>query len=185
MIESCIRENAREYARKNATAVIYASTDNDDWSDDRHRMVEEQIRARGISDARVLEAMLSLPRERFVPADIRGSCYEDRALPIGHRQTISQPFIAAYMTEQLELTEDCKVLEIGTGTGYQTAILAMMCKHVFSVERIVDLQRGAARLLAGLKFTNITLSSGDGSTGLKIEAPFDRIMVTAGAPSVR
>ncbi|MGB2986678.1 MAG: protein-L-isoaspartate(D-aspartate) O-methyltransferase [Phycisphaerae bacterium] len=150
----------------------------------RRRMVEDQIRCRGVRDQRVLDAMLTVPRERFVPADVRSAAYEDRALPIGHGQTISQPYIVAHMTEKLSVGVDARVLEIGTGTGYQTAVLAMLAKHVFTVERIAALQERAAAALADLDLPNITMSIGDGSLGLQAHAPYDRILVTAAAPRV-
>jgi protein-L-isoaspartate(D-aspartate) O-methyltransferase len=150
----------------------------------RQRMIEEQIRSRGVHDARVLDAMASLPRERFVPPSERGMAYEDRALPIECGQTISQPFIVGYMTEVLAVTPDSNVLEIGTGSGYQTAVLARLARVVHSVERIDALRERAAESLAGLQLTNIFLHSGDGSLGLPAFAPFDRIIVTAGAPRI-
>lgn len=156
----------------------------DEWLDLRRRMIDEQIRRRGVQDERVLEAMMAVAREKFVPSDVRSAAYEDRALPVGHGQTISQPFIVAYMTEQLSVTPDAKVLEIGTGTGYQTALLALLAKHVFTVERIAALQQQAAANLAGLNLTNITMSVGDGSLGLEAHAPYDRILGTAGAPRI-
>lgn len=156
----------------------------DDWASSRQRMVDEQIRARGIDDKRVLGAMLKVPRQHFLPVDSRHAAYEDRALPIGQGQTISQPFIVAYMTQKLTLTPSCRVLEVGTGTGYQTAILALLCKRVFTIERIPLLQRHAAKVLGGLQISNVSMTTGDGSLGLEEEAPFDRIIVTAAAPQV-
>lgn len=156
----------------------------DKWLALRRRMVDEQIRRRGVGDPRVLDAMMAVPREKFVPSRVRAAAYEDRALPVAHDQTISQPFIVAYMTEQLSVTPDARVLEIGTGTGYQTAILATLAKHVFTVERIATLQQQAAARLADLNVPNITISCGDGSLGLPEHAPYDRVLVTAAAPSV-
>ena len=150
----------------------------------RRLMVEDQIRRRGVRDQRVLEAMLAIPRDRFVPADVQASAYEDRALPVGHSQTISQPFIVAYMTEQLAVTPENRVLEIGTGTGYQTAILAFLAKHVFTVERIPALRSRAAAKLAALQLSNVSLTIGDGSLGLPDHAPYDRVIVTAAAPRI-
>ena len=156
----------------------------DDWASSRQRMVEEQIRARGIDDERVLDAMLAVRREQFLPAGSRHAAYEDRALPVGQGQTISQPFIVAYMTQKLMLTPSCRVLEVGTGTGYQTAILALLCKRVFTIERIPLLQHRAAKVLRSLQISNVSMTTGDGSLGLEEEAPFDRIIVTAAAPQV-
>lgn len=156
----------------------------DPWSKLRRQMVEKQIRRRGIKDQRVLDAMIAIPRERFVPEGARADAYEDRALPIGHDQTISQPYIVAYMTEQLCVAPDARVLEIGTGTGYQTALLALLAKQVFTIERLPALHEQAARNLTVLDRTNITMSVGDGSLGMPVHAPYDRIIATAGAPSV-
>lgn len=156
----------------------------DEWLALRRKMVDEQIRRRSVRDPRVLDAMTAVPREQFVPAGVRTAAHEDRALPIGHDQTISQPFIVAYMTEQLSVTADARVLEIGTGTGYQTAILARLAEHVFTVDRIAALQRQAAVNLADLKLTNITMSVGDGSLGLPEYAPYDRIIASAAAPEI-
>ena len=147
-------------------------------------MVDEQLRARGVKNDRVLDAMMTIPRERFVPPGQRAKAYEDRALPIGQGQTISQPFIVAYMTAQLEPWPNHRVLEIGTGTGYQTAILAMLSGHVYTIERITALQQDAIEVLASLNLHNITFATGDGSVGLIDTAPYDRILVTAAAPKV-
>lgn len=154
------------------------------WATLRKRMVEQQIRGRGVRDTRVLDTMARLPRERFLPKSVRASAYEDRALPIGHDQTISQPYITAYMTEQLVIGSSARVLEIGTGSGYQTAILAMMGGHVYSIERIAELQAMACANLSSLELNNATLSTGDGSLGLADCAPYDRILVAASAPSI-
>ena len=150
----------------------------------RRRMIDEQIVARGLRQPDVLNAIRSVPRELFVPSDRQGEAYEDRALPIGHGQTISQPFIVAYMTEHLAVTSRCRVLEIGTGSGYQTAILARLAGTVASVERIDALRHQAARQITALGIENVTLYAGDGSIGLPDLAPFDRILVTAAAPKV-
>lgn len=147
-------------------------------------MVADQIKARGLRDRRVLDAMLAVPREKFVPADVRAAAYEDRALPVGYGQTISQPYIVAYMTEQLAVTPDCRVLEVGTGTGYQVAILARLAKHVYTVECISALQRRAAATLAEFHITNVSSTIGDGSLGLPAWAPYDRIITTAAAPQI-
>ena len=155
-----------------------------EWAVRRQEMVEAHIRSRGVRDERVLEAVMKVPRERFLPDNCRGEAYEDRAVPIGFGQTISQPFIVAFMTEQLSLTNQSRVLEIGTGTGYQTALLALLSHHVYSVERIDVLRDQARETLSDLKLANVSLFVGDGSLGLPQEAPFDRIMVTAAAPNI-
>lgn len=148
------------------------------------RMVRLQIESRGIRDARVLSAMRTVPRHLFVPSGNRDSAYEDRPVFIGHGQTISQPYMVAIMTEALELRGAERVLEIGTGSGYQTAVLAELCAAVFSVERIPELAARAEQALAGLGYGNVALYTGDGSEGWPEHAPFDRILVTAAAPSV-
>lgn len=155
-----------------------------DWSHLRERMVKDQIEFRGVSDLRVLDAMRTIPRELFVPFQARVHAYDDRALPITAGQTISQPFIVAYMTERLALQPHHRVLEIGTGSGYQCAVLATLAARVYSVERIDQLREDAERTLSGLGFTNVSLFAGDGSVGLPEFAPYDRIIVTAAAPSV-
>ncbi len=155
--------------------------------DDRERrvqMVERQIAARGVRDPRVLEALREVPRHLFVPEEQRSHAYEDRALPIPNGQTISQPYIVAIMTELLQPASDHRVLEIGTGSGYQTAILSRLSKEVISIERHPELAEAARRLFDRLGLTNVDIRIGDGSEGLPSEAPFDRILVTAGAPSV-
>ena len=155
-----------------------------DWPARRRRMVQEQIVRRGVSDPRVLAAMTDVPRERFVPPNHIGDACDDAPLPIGHGQTISQPFIVAYMTAQLDLQDHHTVLEIGTGSGYQAAVLARLCGRVVSIERIDELRATAAARLDELGVTNVTVHAGDGSTGRPDDAPFDRIIVTAGAPEV-
>ena len=155
-----------------------------DWKALRRRMIDAQIVPRGIQDARVLQALMSVPRELFVPPEVRMSAYEDRALPITAGQTISQPFIVAHMTQQLAVEPHHRVLEIGTGSGYQCAILAALAAHVYSVERLDALRNAAARRLTDLGVANVTLYAGDGTLGLGEFAPFDRIMVTAAAPRI-
>jgi len=150
----------------------------------RRRMIEQDIRRRGVRDPRVLDAMTTIPRERFVPSAVRASAYEDRALPIDFDQTISQPYIVAYMTELLAVTAQCKVLEIGTGSGYQTTVLARLARTVHTVERLDALRERTARTIAEMQLTNVVLHAGDGSLGLPALAPFDRIIVTAAAPRV-
>lgn len=156
----------------------------DEWAELRQQMVEDQIRRRGITDQRVLEAMLTVPRERFIPETVRPAAYEDRALPIGHAQTISQPYIVAYMTQHLAITPEARVLEIGTGTGYQTALLTLLAGHVYTVERIEALRERAAANLDAVNITGVTMSVGDGSLGWRAHAPYDRILATAAAPTV-
>ena len=147
-------------------------------------MVREQIAGRGIRDPRVLDAMRRVPRHRFVPPVDRASAYEDRPLPIGERQTISQPYIVGLMTEMLALEGHETVLEIGAGSGYQTAILAVLCAHVVAVERHAALAERARNALDSLAFVNVELHVGDGSRGWPERAPYDAILVAAGAPSV-
>lgn len=150
----------------------------------RIKMVDTQIRARGIRDPRVLKAMEKVPRHLFVNEALRDQAYNDNPLPIDGGQTISQPYIVALMTEALELTGNEKILEIGTGSGYQAAILAELGDHVFSIDRIASLAGNARRLLESLNYYNIAIRVGDGTLGWKDEAPFDAIMVTAGAPDI-
>jgi protein-L-isoaspartate(D-aspartate) O-methyltransferase len=153
----------------------------------RKKMVQEQILARGISDSRVIDAMLKIPRHIFVQEAFAAQAYSDTALPIGEKQTISQPYMVALMTEQLSLTGNEKVLEIGTGSGYQTAILATMANRVCSAERIRPLALRARKCLDSLKLFNVMLRINDSEgspIGWEEEAPFDAIIVTAGAPDV-
>ena len=145
----------------------------------------EFLRHEGIRDERVLAAIAQVPRDRFVPEDLQSHADEDRPLPIGHGQTISQPFVVAYMTERLRLAGDERVLEVGTGSGYQTAILAHLAEEVFSVEIVPELAARARALLhGGLGLLNVRLRTGDGSEGWPEEAPFDRVIVTAAADAV-
>ncbi len=147
-------------------------------------MVESQIARRGIRDERVLEAMRAIPRERFLPPDQIAHAYEDRALLVRLGQTISQPYIVALMTESLRLSPDHRVLEVGTGTGYQTAILATLAGQVFTIERIEELAVSVPKRLEDLGLENVSFRTADGSVGWPEEAPFDRITVTAAAPRV-
>jgi protein-L-isoaspartate(D-aspartate) O-methyltransferase len=156
----------------------------DEQSVARRRMVEEQLRARGIHDPHVLRIMAALPRHRFVDEALEARAYGDSALPIGEEQTISQPFMVALMTQALDLTGDEKVLEIGTGSGYQTAILAELADRIFTIERIPPIAAAARRRLEDLGYGNIVFRCADGSLGWKEMAPFDRILITAGAPRV-
>jgi protein-L-isoaspartate(D-aspartate) O-methyltransferase len=139
------------------------------------------LRRNGITDTAVLAAMERVPRERFVPQAFADQAYEDTPLPIGHGQTISQPSVVGYMTQMLDVAPDHRVLEIGTGCGYQTAVLAHLCCRVYSVERIGSLLADADRRLAGLGLENVRTRLGDGIGGWPEQAPFDRIMVTAAA----
>lgn len=150
----------------------------------RKRMVETQIVARGITDRRVIEAMLKAPRHIFVEEAMAAQAYNDTPLPIGERQTISQPFMVALMTELLQLTGIEKVLEIGAGSGYQSALLAMLADRVYTVERIRSLALKARKSLDSLGLLNVNLKIDDGSGGWETEAPFDAILVTAGAPDI-
>ncbi len=147
-------------------------------------MVERQIRARGVTDERVLKAMEEIPRHLFVDEALLDQAYSDTPLPIGEGQTISQPYIVALMTEALNLTGREKVLEIGTGSGYQTAILSRLADRVISVERIASLSLRARKILDQLKCYNVLTVVGDGTLGWKDEAPYDAIIVTAGAPEI-
>jgi len=150
----------------------------------RERMVETQIRARDVQNAAVLSAMGRVPRHLFVPDDLRPFAYDDRPLPIGRGQTISQPYIVAYMTDALQLEPAHTVLEIGTGSGYQAAILAAIVKQVYSVEIVPDLAETARRALAAAGYTNVEVRSGNGYLGWRDHAPFDRIIVTAAPPEI-
>jgi protein-L-isoaspartate(D-aspartate) O-methyltransferase len=161
------------------------------YEEARRRMVEEQIARRGIQDERVLQAMRAVPRHRFLPPDLWGAAYQDHPLPIGYGQTISQPYIVAYMTEMLALTVDDRVLEIGTGSGYQSAVLSRLARQVYTIERIPELSANAQEVLKGLgycplteagDYRNIQFRVGDGGYGWPEESPFDAIIVTAAAP---
>jgi protein-L-isoaspartate(D-aspartate) O-methyltransferase len=150
-----------------------------DFERERERMVSVQLEARGIKDKRVLEAMGKIPRHLFVPQNMRAYSYNDEPLPIGEGQTISQPYIVAYMTEVLELKKTDRVLEIGTGSGYQSAILAELTDEVFTVELNRELSQRAQKILEKLGYTNIRFKVGDGTYGWIEKAPFDSMMVTA------
>jgi len=150
----------------------------------RKKMVDEYVAKRGIRDPRILQAMLDVPRHLFVPSVVAAKAYGPGALPIGAKQTISQPYIVARMIELLELTGKEKVLEIGTGTGYQAVVLSKLCAKVFSIERINELALRAAELIRVLKVYNATVKVFDGTYGWSDQAPFDRIIVAAAAPEV-
>jgi protein-L-isoaspartate(D-aspartate) O-methyltransferase len=151
---------------------------------DRKNMVEEQLKARWIRDERLLAVMMEIPRHRFVPTSLADRAYEDNPLPIGDGQTISQPYIVAEMTQALCLEGAEKVLEIGTGSGYQTAILSRLSREVITVERLDSLSRAAQATLAGISIHNVRFRIGDGTLGAPDDAPFDRVIVTAAAPDV-
>jgi protein-L-isoaspartate(D-aspartate) O-methyltransferase len=154
------------------------------FESDRLKMVESQIKARGIENRLVLDALKKVPRHVFVPPEYADSAYADRPLPIGLGQTISQPYMVALMTETLGLEGHEKVLEVGTGSGYQAAILAEIADHVVSLERMGDLADAAAERLRQLGYANIEVHRGDGSEGYAEGAPYDAIVVTAGAPDI-
>jgi len=154
------------------------------FGDAAEHMVRSQLRARGIEAPNVLAEMRSVPRHVFVADDLRSRAYDDSALPTMHGQTISQPYIVALMTERLDVAADHRVLEIGTGSGYQTAILARMADSVVTIEREADLAEHARAMLQRFNIDNVSIVIGDGTAGAPRHAPFDRIIVTAGAPTV-
>lgn len=155
-----------------------------DYADKRRRMVDEQIRGRGVKDERVLRAMEGVERHRFVPERMKECAYADEALPIGEGQTISQPYMVALMSECLELRGDESVLEVGTGSGYQAAVLSCLAREVYSVERVERLFLDARERLEMLGYRNVHVVYGDGSRGYEKEAPYDRIIVTAAGSKV-
>jgi protein-L-isoaspartate(D-aspartate) O-methyltransferase len=159
--------------------MVLAQNSESDLRARRQEMVEQQIRQRGVTNARVLDAMRSVPRERFVPKEIARQAYDDGPLPIGFGQTISQPYIVAYMTEALDVAPSHKVLEVGTGSGYQAAVLGELVRDVYTIEIVPELARRAEETLRAMKRTNIHVRAGDGYAGWPEQAPFDRIMVTA------
>jgi protein-L-isoaspartate(D-aspartate) O-methyltransferase len=157
---------------------------NDEFAAERHAMVDAQLRRRGITDTAVLQAMECVPRHCFVPADCRERAYHDEPLPIGHGQTISQPYIVAAMTAALQLSGQERVLEIGTGCGYQAAVLSALAQDVFTVESVPELAREAGERLARLGYTNVRVHAGDGTLGLPAHAQFAAILVAAAAPEI-
>jgi protein-L-isoaspartate(D-aspartate) O-methyltransferase len=163
---------------------LISDLEADRFTLERHKMVESQLRERGIRDERVLSAMERVPRHKFVEPHYRDQAYEDHPLPIDAGQTVSQPYIVALMLEILHLDPSSRVLEIGTGSGYQTAILAEICAHVYSVERHPQLADEAQQTLSRLGFNNLTLRVGDGGEGLPEHAPFDAIVVSAAAKQI-
>ncbi|TDI34448.1 MAG: protein-L-isoaspartate(D-aspartate) O-methyltransferase [Acidobacteria bacterium] len=156
----------------------------EDYAEARRTMVREHLRARDISDPRVLEVMGRVPRHEFVPAILRSQAYADHALPIAESQTISQPYIVALMTQLAEIEEDHAVLEVGTGSGYQSAVLAEMVREVYTIEIIPELAESAQAKLAALGYENVYGKTGDGYLGWEENAPYDAILVTAAAPEV-
>ncbi len=167
-------------AHRSAGAVA----EQDDFARLRERMVDDQLRGRDITDLRVLAALRAVPRHLFLPPDLHALAYADAPLPIGSRQTISQPYIVALMTQLLELQGDETVLEIGTGSGYQAAVLGRLARKVYSLERIPELAAAARALLADLGVENVEVLQRDGSAGLPEHAPYAGIIVTAAAPRV-
>ena len=155
-----------------------------DFSIARRRMVEQQIKARGVDDQRVLDAMLQVPRHLFVEPGLHSHAYSDASLPIGEKQTISQPYMVAAMSAALELKGHERILEIGTGSGYQSAVLAMLVKRIYSIERISLLAGRARKVLDQLCISNVNIKVGDGTIGWRDQAPFDGILVAAGAPDI-
>jgi protein-L-isoaspartate(D-aspartate) O-methyltransferase len=166
----------------NRTATGHSSAD--DFSRQRESMVEHQLVTRGLQDQRVLDAMRRVPREHFMPPADRDSAYHDGPFPIGHGQTISQPYTVAFCCEALELLGSEKVLEVGTGSGYAACVLARLAAEVHSIERIPELAESARQRIAELGVNNVHIHVGDGSLGLPAAAPFDAIVVAAGGPSL-
>jgi protein-L-isoaspartate(D-aspartate) O-methyltransferase len=164
--------------------VIGTQRASHDWDGERRRMVDEQLRARDIHDARVLDAMLKVPRHLFVPEPQRADAYIDSPLPIGHGQTISQPYIVAFMTQALKVEPGDRILEIGTGSGYQAAVLSALAKTVYTIEIVAPLAERARETLKSLDYRNIQVRTGNGYLGWPEHAPYDRIMVTAAPDEV-
>ena len=167
-----------------ASLLLGRAHGQDPFSEARQAMVAGQLQSRGIADPRVLAAMGKVPRERFVPADLAAMAYRDRPLPIGGGQTISQPYIVALMSEWAAVQPGDKVLEVGTGSGYQAAVLAELTDRVFTIEIRPDLAQEAAARLKGLGYSRVQVKAGDGYLGWPEEAPFDAILVTAAASAV-
>jgi protein-L-isoaspartate(D-aspartate) O-methyltransferase len=172
ILSNCGGGNNHEFTKNNANQ-------KNKYEQRRMKMVNEQIIARNIHDKKVIEAMKKVPRHEFVPADYVNSAYKDSPLPIGHGQTISQPYIVAYMTEQLDLSEKDTVLEIGTGSGYQAAVLAEIVSHVYTIEIVPELASMANEVLKNLGYENVSVKMGDGYKGWQEYAPYDAIMLTA------
>jgi len=161
--------------------IIFAQ---DDYTSLRRTMVEKQIQGRRVADLQTLGAMLNVPRHEFVPDDVKKYAYQDSPLPIGNGQTISQPYIVAFMTEALRLKKSDRVLEIGTGSGFQAAVLAKIVDSVYTIEIVEELAQKAKKLLKDLGYNNIMVKVGDGYHGWPEKAPFDAVMVTAGAEEI-
>jgi len=164
--------------------IILGFSQQTDWKDWTKKMVREQIIRRGISNNQVIDVMQNTPRHRFVPDGVADYAYQDNALPIGKGQTISQPYIVAFMTETLDVDSTDKVLEIGTGSGYQAAVLSPLVKHVYTIEIVKMLAQRADSTLKALSYNNVTVRWGDGYKGWPEEAPFDRIIGTAAPPEI-
>jgi protein-L-isoaspartate(D-aspartate) O-methyltransferase len=167
-----------------AAAMACGFAAQDGREHERNRMVVDQIEARNVNDPAVLQAMRSVPRHLFVPAPVAEFAYRDQPLPIGFNQTISQPYIVALMTELLDVKRDHAVLEIGTGSGYQAAVLSLLARQVYTVELIPELALAAAQRLLKLGYSNVVVKAGDGYRGWPEKAPFDRIILTAAPPEI-
>lgn len=161
-----------------------SSGDRSNWSEDREKLVRQTIEGRGVTDASVLKAMRTVPRHEFVPQDMRRLAYTDQPLPIGYGQTISQPYIVAYMTEVLDVSPGDRILEVGTGSGYQAAVLAEISEEVYTIEIIDELAESARERLSRLGYDSVEVKNGDGYYGWPEYAPFDAIIVTAAAGHV-
>ena len=164
--------------------VVLAGTETDRYAEARRRMLERDLKDRDITDARVLAAMAAVPRHRFVPKELESQAYDDNPLPIGHGATISQPYIVALMTQAALIQPGQRVLEVGTGSGYQAAVLAQLTDQVYTIELVPELAQVAADRLARLGYSQVAVKTGDGCLGWPEHAPFDAILVTAAAPEV-
>ena len=158
----------------------------ENWRDLLDRLIEQHIAKEGISDKRVIEAMRKIPRHLFIPNGEKNLrlAYQDRPLPIGYGQTISQPYMVAYMLQELNITKDSRALEIGTGSGYNASLLGLLAKEVYTIETVPELARRAERIIKALNLKNVKVFVGDGSLGLEQYAPYDRIIATCAAPSI-
>jgi protein-L-isoaspartate(D-aspartate) O-methyltransferase len=175
---------AGRYCALLAISIAGLALADDPYAADRERMVRDQIESRGVRGNRLLRALRATPRHLFVPPAYQSIAYRDHPVPIGHRATISQPYIVAWMTELLNPSKTDRVLEIGTGSGYQAAILAQLAGRVYTIELVPELADSARRRLASLGYSNVTVRHGDGYKGWPEEAPFDRIILTASPPEV-